>query len=150
MKLFIYSTTKSFEKGGKKLSFTSYYTKLDIIVKGEEEKRFQRKSLTVKFIEDLAMPKGLSRKDIKRGVIEVPDDKISYPYLYEITTTPEGKKLYPTIWIREITSYEYIPYEFKDKPKFVMEQEQEEDFKDLDETPFDENPYECVEDINED
>ena len=79
--------------------FRTYFTDVMIVVKGEEEKGKQKKTLTVKF------DQGVSTKDIVRGLVQVEEKDIDLPFKYQVKEK-DGKETYPTIYIRKIAKYE--------------------------------------------
>ena len=97
MKKLLLKSKKKQTKDGRK--FRTYFTDVMILVKGEEEKGKQRKSLTVKF------DKTVDTSKYVRGLIEVEDQDIDLPFKYQIITK-DGKESYPSIFIRKIHSYE--------------------------------------------
>ncbi len=110
-------------KDGKK--FRRFWTRVLILVKGEEAKGKQVKSLTVKFDE------GVATKDFVRGLITCEEKDIDLPYVYQIKKDEEtGKDRYPYIQIHKIASYE------ERKPKstieFCLEDEEETDDVNID------------------
>ena len=84
----------------KKTSFPSYYTPVTILVKGEEEKGEQAKSLKVLFSKeaDKKLP-----VDFKGGIIELKGEDINYPFVYEIKKK-DGKDDYPFVYIKDFES----------------------------------------------
>lgn len=84
----------------KKTSFPSYYTPVTILVKGEEEKGEQAKSLKVVFSKeaDKKLP-----VDFKGGIIELKGEDINYPFVYEIKKK-DGKDDYPFVYIKDFES----------------------------------------------
>ena len=141
-KLFIYSTKKETTQNGKKRSFIAFYTKMDILVKGEESKGLQTKSITCKFTKDVDTSK------IKRGIIEVKDENINSPYVYEIKKDDEGKDIYPCVWIKKIENYTYKPFKPKDSGKFHLEEEDDEELKPIDFPSVDEINNMSEEELN--
>ena len=110
-------------KDGKK--FRRFWTRVLILVKGEEEKGKQVKSLTVKFDE------GVATKDFVRGLITCEEKDIDLPFVYQIKKDEEtGKDRYPYIQIHKVTKYE------ERKPKstieFCLEDEEETDDVNID------------------
>lgn len=80
--------------------FRKFFTSMNIVVKGEEEKGLQQKTLNVKFDEKV------NTKDFVRGIVQVDENKIEIPYKWEVKEdTKTGKKRFPTIWIKEIVMY---------------------------------------------
>lgn len=110
-------------KDGKK--FRRFWTRVLILVKGEEEKGKQVKSLTVKFDE------GVATKDFVRGLITCEEKDIDLPFVYQIKKDEEsGKDRYPYIQIHKVAKYE------ERKPKstieFCLEDEEETDDVNID------------------
>ena len=110
-------------KEGKK--FRRFWTRVLILVKGEEEKGKQPKSLTVKFDE------GVATKDFVRGIITCDEKDIDLPFVYQIKKDEEtGKDRYPYIQIHKVAKYE------ERKPKstieFCLEDEDETDDTNID------------------
>ena len=102
MKLKIFSTQKTTtDNNGKKRKFTAYYTKMNLIVKGEESKGKQLKSVTVKF------RKEVNTNGIKRGYLVINNpDNINAPFIYSIEKDEEsGKDIYPCVWVRSYDEY---------------------------------------------
>lgn len=97
IKLLLKSKKKKTEKGA---SFRTFFTDVNIVVKGEEEKGKQRKSITVKFDKDC---KGVG--DLVRGILTVDEKDIDLPFKYQIQEK-DGKPSYPHIYIRNFDSYE--------------------------------------------
>lgn len=97
------------EKDGKKRTFLRYFTPVKIVVKGEEDKGLQRKTVTVKFTQDVRIP------EPKNFMLTVDIDKkqISIPTVYEIKKNDKGEDEYPTVWIRGYEAYK----ELHRKPK---------------------------------
>ena len=89
------------ENGQNRQKFRKFFTCMNILVKGEEDKGLQEKTLNVKFKREV------NTNGFIRGIVEVKEDKISIPFKWEIKIDEKtGKKKYPTIWIDEIVNYE--------------------------------------------
>lgn len=104
-------------KDGRK--FRRFWTRCKILVKGEEDKGKQVKTLTVKFDDSV------NTKDFVRGLITCDEKDLDMPYVYQIKKNEEtGKDQYPFIQIHKIQNYE------ERKPKstieFVTDEETEE------------------------
>lgn len=81
--------------------FRTFFTPVNIVVKGEEDKGAQKKYLTVKFKD------GVEHSNLKRGILTCKDEDIWIPYVYEITENQEtGKKEFPTVWVRGYEDYQ--------------------------------------------
>lgn len=112
-KLKIYSVkTKEFGR-----RFWSY---MNIVVKGEESKGKQRKSVNVKF------RKEINTYNLKRGII---DGEFDAPFIWEIkeeTKDGKTKKVYPTIWVRKLENY---TEQLAKHPQsdFILDDEKDED-----------------------
>lgn len=122
MKLRIYSTQKTTtDNNGKKRKFTAYYTKMKLIVKGEESKGKQEKYLTVKF------RKEVNTQAIKRGYLIINNsDNLNAPFIYSIEKDEEtGKDVYPCVWVRGFD--EYVEELRKhDQSDFIIDEEETE------------------------
>ena len=79
--------------------FRTYFTDVMIVVKGEEEKGKQRKSITVRF------DKSVDTSKLVRGFLTVDEKDIDLPFKYQIIEK-DGKPSYPVIFIRKYESYE--------------------------------------------
>ena len=80
--------------------FRTYFTDVMIVVKGEEAKGKQRKTVNVRFDQKV------DTKNIVRGIITCKEEDIDLPFKYQVITKDNGKESYPTIYIRKIESYE--------------------------------------------
>lgn len=80
--------------------FRTYFTDVMIVVKGEETKGKQRKTVNVRF------DKTVDTKNIVRGIITCNEADIDLPFKYQVITKENGKESYPTIFIRKYESYE--------------------------------------------
>lgn len=85
---------------GTKKAFRRYWTIMNIIVKGEESKGLQAKTLNVKFRSDV------DTKTLTRGILTLKEDQINAPFIYEITKDDLGNDVYPVVWIRGYESFE--------------------------------------------
>lgn len=99
IKLQIFSKKVNATVNGKARSFNTYFTKMNLIVVGEEEKGRQIKYVTVKF------RKNVDASMIKRGYIICDQKDVNAPFKYEVITNPDGSKVYPTLWIRGYKTY---------------------------------------------
>lgn len=96
LELLLKSKKKTNQNGAE---FRTYFTDVMILVKGEEEKGKQKKTLTVKF------DKSVDTRNIIRGIVKVEEKDIDLPFKYQVKEK-DGKESYPTIYIRKIASYE--------------------------------------------
>lgn len=87
------------QKASNGATFRRFFTDVKILVKGEEEKGKQRKSITVKF------DKSVDTSKLVRGFITCNEADIDLPFKYQIQEK-DGKPSYPTIYIRKIENYE--------------------------------------------
>ena len=87
------------QKASNGATFRRFFTDVKILVKGEEEKGKQRKSITVKF------DKSVDTSKLVRGYITCNEADIDLPFKYQIQEK-DGKPSYPTIYIRKIENYE--------------------------------------------
>lgn len=112
-KIMIYSTMKK-SKDGK--PFRAYWTKMKILVAGQEDKGKQLKNVNVSF------RKSVNTYNIKRGLIT---GEIDAPFRYEVTTDENGKKKYPCVWVRTVENYvEKIAHH--EQSDFVTEEDGDE------------------------
>lgn len=98
MKIKVLAKTRKNEKGQE---FYSFFTPVTIMVKGEEDKGVQQKTLDVKFTKeaDKQLP-----VNFKGGIIDADGENVGFPFVYEVKTNEDGSKEYPTCWIRKINS----------------------------------------------
>lgn len=96
LELLLKSKKKTNQNGAE---FRTYFTDVMILVKGEEDKGKQKKTLTVKF------DKSVDTRNIIRGIVKVEEKDIDLPFKYQVKEK-DGKESYPTIYIRKIASYE--------------------------------------------
>ena len=96
MKLLLKSKKKKSSNGAQ---FRTFFTDVMIVVKGEEEKGKQRKSITVRF------DKSVDTSKLVRGFLTVEEKDIDLPFKYQIIEK-DGKPSYPSIFIRKYESYE--------------------------------------------
>ena len=129
IKLLLKSKKKKAKNGA---TFRTYFTDVMIVVKGEEEKGKQRKTLTVKF------DKGVDTSKLVRGFITCEEQDIDLPFKYQVLTKDDGKLSYPNIFVRKIQSYE--ENKGKSTIEFITEEDETED------TVIDEDEVEEVED----
>lgn len=97
VKLLLKSKKKQTKDGRQ---FRTYFTDVMIVVKGEESKGKQRKTLTVKFDKEC---QGVSK--LVRGYLTVNEADIDMPFKYQIVQK-DGKDSYPSIYIRKFENYE--------------------------------------------
>lgn len=110
----------------KQTKFASFFTPVKIVVKGEEEKGEQDKTLTVRFSESATkkLPVGF-----KGGIIECKGENVNAPYVYEIKTvkdekTGEDKPDYPFVYIKDIETVTDLPVTVKNTCTFVVDEEE--------------------------
>lgn len=97
MKIKVLKTTKK-TKDGK--SFDSYFTPVEIVVKGEEEKGPQQRGLTLNFSKeaDKKLP-----VNFNGGILEVKGENVIMPFVYEIKQK-DGRDVYPNVYIKDFES----------------------------------------------
>ena len=96
---------KGFKKG--KNTIPTFYTKMNLIKVGEEEKGKQICSVTVKFTSDV------DSRNVTNGMLTAYVKDVGFPHKYEIkkdVPQEDGtvKNEYPTVWIRGFKSFEEI------------------------------------------
>ena len=125
MKKLLLMTKNYTTKDGRK--FKRYFTHVNIIVEGEEEKGLQKKSMTIKFSRDV------DTKPLKRGILVVADSDISIPYKWKIKESHDEngnlKTEYPVIYIKGYESFEERHPETT--AKFDLEDEADEEFEEV-------------------
>lgn len=133
IKLLLKSKKKKAKNGA---TFRTFFTDVMIVVKGEESKGKQKKTLTVKFDKSVDISK------LVRGFITCEEKDIDLPFKYQVITKDDGKISYPTIFIRKVASYE--ENKGKSTIEFITEESETED------TVIDEEEVEEVEEDEED
>ena len=96
IKLLLKSKKKKASNGAQ---FRTFFTDVMIVVKGEESKGRQRKSVTVRF------DKSVDTSKLVRGYLTVNEKDVDLPFKYQIIEK-DGKESYPSIFIRKYESYE--------------------------------------------
>lgn len=143
----ILSKKVEIEKNGKKKSFLRYFAPVKMLVKGKEEDGKVKKSLTVKFTENVELPKN-ARFFIL--TVDTAKNQISCPRVYEVKEKEDedGNKVleYPVIWIRGFEEINVLEaksrpitddVEFETEDTETEEHEITEDEKESDDLPFD-------------
>lgn len=106
----ILSKKVTVESNGKKKTFLRYFTRVKMLVKGEEDKGKVSKSLTVKFTQDASK---LLPKEARFFTVNVTMDQLSCPRIYEVKVEEDKDgneiKKFPTIWIRGFSDYKELP-----------------------------------------
>lgn len=98
MKIKVLSNERKTADGRK---FTGFFTPVSIMVKGEEDKGVQEKTLTIKFSENAS--KKLPAK-FKSGIIECKGEDVVAPYVYEVKQKEDGTPDYPFVTIKDLIS----------------------------------------------
>ena len=133
IKLLLKSKKKKAKNGAQ---FRTFFTDVMIVVKGEEDKGKQKKTLTVRF------DKPVDTSKLVRGYVEVEEKDIELPFKYQIVTKEDGKESYPSIFIRNI--HNYTEKKGESTIEFLTEESETED------TVIDEDAVEEVEEDEED
>lgn len=90
--------TKMQETKDGKRKFRVYWTRMRLLVEGQEDKGKQDKSVQLKFSKDCPNVSNITSS----GVLVVPEDKFSAPYKFRTTDD-----YYPVVWVNEFA--EFIP-----------------------------------------
>lgn len=114
IKLLLKSKKKKASNGA---NFRTYFTDVMIVVKGEEDKGPQRKTITVKFAE------GVKTSDLVRGYLTCDEKDVDLPFKYQVLEK-DGKPSYPIIYIRKYENYE--EKKGQSTIKFITEEETED------------------------
>ncbi|MBO7716231.1 MAG: hypothetical protein J6S85_21885 [Methanobrevibacter sp.] len=128
-KLLLKSKKKKAKNGAQ---FRTFFTDVMILVKGEEEKGKQKKTLTVKF------DKTVNTSELVRGYLTVDDKDIDLPFKYQVLKREDGSDSYPVIYIHKYEKYE----EKRGNSTITFLTEEDE----TEETAIDEDEVEEVED----
>lgn len=102
IRIFVTSSKKKSKDGKKK--WIQFLTKMNLTVKGEEEKGKQPKWVNLSFC-----GKELSdnaKKSITRGYLTVKVSDLQFPKLYEVTEDENGKRIYPEVKVFGFESFE--------------------------------------------
>ena len=129
VKLLLKSKKKKAKNGAQ---FRTFFTDVMILVKGEEEKGKQKKTLTVKF------DKTVNTSELVRGYLTVDDKDIDLPFKYLVLKREDGSDSYPVIYIHKYEKYE----EKRGNSTITFLTEEDE----TEETAIDEDEVEEVED----
>ena len=112
---------KPIKKG--KNNIPTYYTKMNLVKKGEEEKGKQLCNVTVKFTSDV------DSKNITSGLLTAVVKEVGFPRVWEVTEEQQDdgsmKKVYPTVWIRGFKSFEEVERDIENP--FVTDEEETEE-----------------------
>ena len=128
-KLLLKSKKKKAKNGAQ---FRTFFTDVMILVKGEEEKGKQKKTLTVKF------DKTVNTSELVRGYLTVDDKDIDLPFKYQVLKREDGSDSYPVIYIHKYEKYQ----EKRGNSTITFLTEEDE----TEETAIDEDEVEEVED----
>ena len=120
-------------KDGRK--FRTYFTDVNIVVKGEEEKGKQRKTITVKF------DKAVDTSKLIRGILTCKESDIDLPFKYHVQVK-DGKEVHSHIYVRAYDKYE--ERKGASTIEFITEENETED------AVIDDDAVETVENENED
>ena len=116
VQLLLMSKQKKTKDGKKK--FRTFFTRIMILVKGEEEKGKQLKTITVKFAE------GVDTKDLNRGLLSCSEENIDLPYQWQVRKDDKGEDSYPYIYVKKIDAFE--PKQPKSTIEFLFDEEETE------------------------
>lgn len=123
MKQLLLMSKQQKTKDGKR-KFRKFFTRVMILVKGEEAKGKQKKSLTVRFAD------GIKTDDYIRGILTVEDSDIEMPYQWAITKKDDGTDRYPSIYVKKVKKFE--PRLSDSTIEFCLEDEKETEDTDID------------------
>lgn len=118
-------------------SFVTYRTCLNIIVKGEEDKGFQKKYMDLRF--DKAIPFSIIEKLAGRNYIYVYPSDIQVPEIYQVTTktdakTGKTKQVFPHVFVTAVRGYERTMGKKATQDCFITDEEGSGNFYSLDES----------------
>lgn len=115
-------------------SFRKFFTSMDIIVAGEEEKGDQEKTLAVRF------DKNVNTNAFNRGILVCKDDDVEVPFKWAIRKvidkkSGQEKDSYPYVYIKAVESY--TPKKPKSTGRFNLKNEDTDEEQEQD-LPFEE------------
>ena len=119
MKIKVLKTTKTTKDGR---TFTSYFTPVMIVVKGEEDKGEQQKGLTLNFSKeaDKKLP-----VNFNGGILECKGEDVIMPFVYEIKQR-DGKDDYPNVYIKDFEKITPLKPK-KNTCRFLVDEEESEE-----------------------
>ena len=111
-------------------TFFNYRTSMKLLVKGEEDKGLQKRTVDVKFRQTAKIDGKNLGKDYLRGVLTCESTKVDAPTIYAIKevvdeNTNDIVRKYPAVWVSEVISYEETAKEAK-QSAFVLEDDEPE------------------------
>lgn len=111
-------------------TFFNYRTSMKLIVKGEEDKGLQKRTVDVKFRQTAKIDGKNLGKDYLRGVLTCESTKVDAPTIYAIkevvnADTGDIERKYPAVWVSDVISYEETAKEAK-QSAFVLEDDEPE------------------------
>lgn len=119
IKLQLFSKKVNTTKKGKTINFRTFFTKMNLVVAGEEDKGKQTKYITVKFRKTIDTSKFI------RGYLICDPKDVNAPFKYEVTTDENGDTLYPTLWVRGYKEY-IEKVQSHVQSDFIIEDDQDE------------------------
>lgn len=115
-------------------TFFNYRTSMNIVVKGEEDKGLQKKTVDVKFRQTANIPGKTIGKDYLRGYLVCEDSKVDAPIVWAIkeVVNEDGETVrkYPAVWISEVKGYTEAEKRAA-QSAFVLEDEPSDEESDL-------------------
>lgn len=122
----LFSKLATIKVKGKEKKIRNFWTYMNLLVKGEEEKGLQKKSVTVKFRQDVDNDSEYDLEDIKNGILT---GVVNAPFIYEIKEDEEGLH-YPELWVRKIHAFKPKESHHKQSDFFIEEDEKETPYDD--------------------
>lgn len=90
-------------------TFFNYRTSMNLIVKGEEDKGLQKKTVDVKFRQTAKIEGKNLGRDYLRGYLICEDTKVDAPAIYSIKESENDDgdivRKYPAVWISEVKGF---------------------------------------------
>ena len=127
IKILIFSRKRTLK--GK--TFFNYCTSMKLLVKGEEDKGLQKRTVDVKFRQTVKIDGKNLGKDYLRGVLTCESTKVDAPTIYQIKEVVDAdtgdiiERKYPAVWVSDVISYEETAKEAK-QSAFVLEDDEPE------------------------
>lgn len=101
-----------------KTKFNTYITKMNLVVKGEEEKGTQEKWVSLKFRKEVTQPN-------KSCILICNAKDVDVPSKF-VVVEKDGKKIYPEVWVRAIQEVKELNKKV-DQNAFVVDEEDDEE-----------------------
>lgn len=117
-----------------KKTFFNYRTRMNLLVKGEEDKGLQVRTVDVKFNQEADIAGKKLGTDYLRGFLYCDPAKVDAPSIYEVKTeiNKEGVEVakYPAVWIKAVDHYEEVAKVANQSAFYIKDDSEEEEADD--------------------